>query len=92
MNRTSNSGPGVENLTRELDSRSSDGIEVLLLWHPQGGRVSVSVNDAKTGESFEVRVRDGDDALDVFHHPYAYSALATPLSFEVEAGVAPSDC
>jgi hypothetical protein len=59
---------------RELDSRFSDGIHVQLLWYPCDGHVSVMVNDSKTEETFELEVRDGDRALDVFHHPYAYYA------------------
>jgi hypothetical protein len=59
---------------RELDSRTSDGIEVQLLWHPLDGHVSVTVNDTKTGERFELAVRPGQRALDVYHHPYAYAA------------------
>jgi hypothetical protein len=59
---------------RELDSRSSDGIHVRLLWHPGDGEVSVAVEDTKTGETFELAVGDGDRPLDVFHHPYAYAA------------------
>jgi hypothetical protein len=57
---------------RELDSRISDGIHVQLLWHPTDGHVSVAVDDSKTGEAFELEVRRGHRALDVFHHPYAY--------------------
>jgi hypothetical protein len=34
----------------------------------------VTVADTKTGDAFVVEVRDGDGALDVFHHPYAYAA------------------
>ena len=59
---------------RELNSRTSDGIQVRLLWHPLDGRVSVSVNDTKTGEAFELEVRHGQQALDIYHHPYAYAA------------------
>jgi hypothetical protein len=58
----------------ELDSRTSDGIHVRLLWHPEESRVSVAVEDAKTGEAFELAVNDGERPLDVFHHPYAYAA------------------
>jgi hypothetical protein len=65
--------------TRELDSRTSDGIRVRLLWHSDEERVSVAVEDTKTGESFELWVADGDRPLDVFHHPYAYAARE-PLS------------
>jgi hypothetical protein len=59
---------------RELDSRSSDGISVRLLWYPSQQRVSVAVTDTKTGDEFELPVRDGAHALDVFQHPYAYAA------------------
>jgi hypothetical protein len=61
-------------ITRELDSRTADGINVRLLWHPSEDRASVAVTDTKTGEAFELPVRDGERALDVFHHPYAYAA------------------
>jgi hypothetical protein len=63
-------------LTRELDHRASDGIEVRLLWREHDDRVLVAVSDAKTGEEFSVEVRDRRRALDVFHHPYAYAAAA----------------
>jgi hypothetical protein len=59
--------------TRELDRRNSNGVEVALLWSPEPNRVSVAVMDWSTGESFEVDV-DPADALDAFHHPYAYAA------------------
>ncbi len=61
-------------MIRELDSRISDGIYVRLLWHLDSGRVSITVDDAKTGDAFEVVVRDGERALDVYHHPFAYAA------------------
>jgi hypothetical protein len=61
-------------MTRELDSRLSDGIDVRLLWNSENGHVSVAVSDTKTGEAFELHVPDGARALDVFHHPYAYAA------------------
>jgi hypothetical protein len=60
--------------TRELDCRTSDGIHVRLLWHTEEERVSVAVEDTKTGESFDLPVADPERALDVFHHPYAYAA------------------
>jgi hypothetical protein len=60
-------------MTRELDNRISDGIHIRLLWHPCDGHVSVAVNDTKTGDVFELPVRAGDRALDVFRHPYAYA-------------------
>jgi hypothetical protein len=61
-------------LTRELDHRVSDGIEVRLLWSVPDHRLLVAVADGRTGDAFTVEVRDGERALDVFHHPYAYAA------------------
>jgi hypothetical protein len=59
----------------ELDRRSADGIEVALLWRRHDDGVVVTVADAKSGCAFELEVSDGERALDVFHHPYAYAAL-----------------
>ena len=63
----------ANDLLRELAHRSNDGIDVWLLWNESTDRVVVSVFDAKTGEAFDVPVRDSDRALDVFHHPFAYA-------------------
>jgi len=60
-------------LTRELDFRSSDGLQVVLLWDPETNRLSVAVSDSKTGDDFEIEV-SADEAMDAFHHPYAYAA------------------
>jgi hypothetical protein len=60
---------------RELDSRTSDGIHVRLLWSRRDDRVAVAVDDAKTGDAFTLDVRSGERALDVFHRPYADAAL-----------------
>lgn len=68
----------IGEMRRELDTRISDDIHVRLLWQPDDGRVLVAVNDTKTGEAFELPVPDGERALDVFHHPYAYAA-ASPV-------------
>lgn len=66
----------VSPVRRELDTRTADGIHVRLLWQPNDGRVLVAVNDTKTGEAFELPVPDGEEALDVFRHPYAYAATS----------------
>jgi hypothetical protein len=63
---------------RELDQRTTDGIDVRLLWDPQTNRVSVAVADLHTGELLHFGV-DGRDALDAFHHPYAYAVGDRPL-------------
>jgi len=59
--------------THELDHRSNDGLEVTLLWEAQTNRVTVGVFDAKSGDDFDIEVNPSE-ALDAFHHPYAYAA------------------
>ena len=59
--------------TRELAQRLSGREEVRLLWHPEIKRVELSVRDLGTGAGFHVEVAPGN-ALDAFHHPYAYAA------------------
>jgi hypothetical protein len=68
-------------LTRELDCRYSDGIEVRLLWRPHDDTVLVAVSDARTNESFAIEVRDGEKAIEVFNHPYAYAASRPKLAY-----------
>ena len=65
----------TETLTslRELHSRTADGILVRLLWCQDDNRVFVDVNDHRTGETFSVEVPDGEKALHVFAHPFAYA-------------------
>jgi hypothetical protein len=67
-------------LIRELDRRASNGIEVRLLWRPHDEVVLVAVSDARTEESFAIEVRDGENPIDVFHHPYAYAASRPRLA------------
>jgi hypothetical protein len=59
--------------THELDHRSNDGLEVTLLWEAETNRVKVTVFDTKSGDDFDIEV-DPNEALDAFHHPYAYAA------------------
>jgi hypothetical protein len=59
---------------RELDHRTTDGIDVWLLWREQDNRVLVAVTDEKTGDRFVIEVPEGERVLDVFEHPYAYAA------------------
>ncbi len=66
--------PPRTHITRELDRRMGDGIEIRLLWSQNDGRVTVAATDTKTGEAFELRVREGERAFEVFHHAYAYAA------------------
>ena len=59
--------------TRELAQRRSGSVEVLLLWHPESDRVELSVRDVATGSGFRLEVAPSN-AMDAFHHPYAYAA------------------
>ena len=59
--------------TRELDHRVNDGLDVKLLWDSLTDRVSIAVEDERTGEFFELDVDPGD-ALIAFYHPYAYAS------------------
>lgn len=58
---------------RELAHRSSNGIDVFLLWCPTDDSLAVTVID-DNADSFELVVAS-DEALDVFEHPYAYAAF-----------------
>jgi hypothetical protein len=59
--------------TRELAARESDGIHVLLLWHPRENALTVEVEDARIGDGFQLAIAP-ERALDAFYHPYAYAA------------------
>lgn len=59
--------------TRELAARESDGIHVALLWHPGEDALTVSVEDERVGDRFQLAVAP-DRALDAFYHPFAYAA------------------
>ena len=58
---------------RELAHRVSDGIHVTLWWHREDESVSVSIDDRRTGERFELPV-PGDQAMFAFEHPFAFAA------------------
>jgi hypothetical protein len=59
---------------RELDSRTTDGINIRLLWHEPDGRLFVAVADSKTGDAFDFEIRDRERTREVFDHPFAYAA------------------
>jgi hypothetical protein len=61
--------------TRELDRRSSDGIEVRLLWSPRTNHVSIAVTDEHSGSALTFVV-EGAEAMTAFQHPYAYAVHA----------------
>jgi hypothetical protein len=59
----------------EVDEREADGIRVTLVWNRATDTLSVLVSDERTGEAFALEVVRGEDALDLFHHPFAYAAF-----------------
>jgi hypothetical protein len=58
----------------ELAHRANDGVEVSLLWSKVCRRLTVVVSDSRGGHSFELTAHP-ENALDVFHHPYAYATM-----------------
>ena len=58
---------------RELAHRFSSGTYVPLLWNERTGALTVSVRSHGTGAHSQFAARP-DEALHVFHHPYAYAA------------------
>ena len=62
----------------ELAQRSSDGIEVTLVWVHGNGEdsVVVTVHDSGDGSSFEIPA-EPHLALDVYYHPFAYRSFDT---------------
>ena len=64
---------GSAGASRELASRASNGVHVLLLWYPREDAVTVEVEDSRDGQRFELAV-ERSCALDAFYHPFAYAA------------------
>jgi hypothetical protein len=66
-------GQGRIGCWEELASRTSNGLDVTLLWLRDHNDVHVRVIDARTEEAFEFTVT-GENALEAFYNPYAYAA------------------
>ena len=67
--------PRVESERRELASRSNNGIDVTLNWHPALDELTVCVRDQRNSAYFEIHPQR-NKALDVYNHPYAYADFA----------------
>ncbi len=76
MSRVEATHPLVECGALELDRRGSDGVDIVLAWEPRTNRVAVAVVDERTSDRFLIEV-DPANALDAFHHPYAYVSART---------------
>ena len=55
----------------ELADRAGDGLEVRLYWNDTDGRVKVTVTHLATDRVAQLDVAPGD-AMEAFHHPFAY--------------------
>jgi hypothetical protein len=55
----------------ELADRSGDGLDVRLFWNRSDGRVKVTVTRLVANRVAELDVAP-EDALEAFHHPFAY--------------------
>jgi len=58
----------------ELMSRESSGITVRMLWSRATNLVTIAVDDAASGDYFELVLDEDASALEVFHHPSAPAA------------------
>ena len=76
----------------ELDYRESGWIEISLLWDRETDELVVSVRDTASGDAFEIDVENNANALDVFHHPYAYAPepMAAAAAHRGARGCAPT--
>ena len=65
----------------ELAHRTSNGLDVALVWINGGGedRTVVTVRDSRDGSSFEIPA-ERHLALDVYNHPFAYLDDASPMA------------
>jgi hypothetical protein len=70
----------------ELAQRSSNGLEVTLVWvHGDNeDKTLVSVHDERQGSYFEFPV-ERHLALDAYYHPFAYRTLGDEASLLAEA-------
>ena len=60
--------------SRELAVRASNGTQVRLLWQQGTSQLWVEVWEPATASALRIRAQP-ENALDVFHHPYAYAGL-----------------
>jgi hypothetical protein len=57
----------------ELADRHSLDLDVVLVWARRSGRLWVDVTHIRTGRVARIKATPSN-ALDVFHHPFAYAA------------------
>jgi hypothetical protein len=64
--------------SRELAFRASNGTQVRLLWRHGTRQLWVEVMEPATAWALTIQAQP-ENALDVFHHPYAYAGLQNSL-------------
>ena len=57
----------------ELTAREDNGVSVVLYWTRETNVLAVTVDDAMTGDYFELVLADNERPLDVFYHPFAFA-------------------
>lgn len=57
---------------RELARREAAGSHVVLLWSRRRRRAAVVVDEDATGELLQLDIRERDNPLELYLHPYAY--------------------
>jgi hypothetical protein len=68
---------------RELAHRDGDGLAISLFWNTVDDRVKVAISDSRNDTKLAFDIA-GADALAAFNHPFAYAALRSFGSVEVE--------
>ena len=76
-------GQHISEPARELARRQSGSDDILLLWHPDDGRIELLVHDVDTGAGVLAEIEPGD-ALDAFNHPYVYTSESQTSHYVVE--------
>jgi hypothetical protein len=59
----------------DLAARTSEDVDVVLLWSRRSGRVWVTVTHRASGRTARINATPAN-ALDVFNHPFAYTKAA----------------
>jgi hypothetical protein len=59
----------------DLADRHSNDLDVVLLWARRSHRLWVEVTHRKSGRTARIDAAP-DNALDVFHHPFAYASVS----------------
>ncbi len=57
---------------KELARRDAAGSHVALLWSRRSRRAAVVVEEDASGELVELDVRERENPLELYEHPYAY--------------------